>query len=120
MPYPIFTIFNRKESCLPASTQPHISRHASRNIRLNFKRIYSGIILGKNAINATKLYYTHMNLHLYRKKSIHNRIHNYSHMTIFAVCLQSDRESYNWGLSSISVGLKPIYIKWTPVAKNKG
>ena len=73
----------------------------------------------KNAINATKLDYTHMNLHLYRKKSIHYRIHNYSHMEIFAVCLQSDRESYNWGLSSISVGLKPIYIKWTLEAKNK-
>ena len=45
-----------------------------------------------------------MNLYFYKKKSIHIRIQNYSHMKKFAVYLQI--ESYNWDLSSRSAGLK--------------
>ena len=48
-----------------------------------------------------------MNLYLYKKRSIHNRIYNYFNMNNFAVCLQIDRESYAWGLSSRSVDLEP-------------
>ena len=47
-----------------------------------------------------------MNLYLYEKISIHNRIYNYFHMKDFAVRLRIDRESYEWGLSSRSVDLE--------------
>ena len=56
-----------------------------------------------------KHYYTHMNLYFYKKKSIHIRIQNYSHMKNIPVCLQI--ESYNWDLSSRSAGLKCV---WEP------